>query len=236
MQSNRRNNRMKTIKEGFLRKNLGLGKDVLIRKWLDEHGVKNYTINNDLTIDVDGNVDLSFYEEEQLPDYIQFGNVKGVFYIRESDMISLRGCPVRVGKDFICDLCGKLTSLEGAPKEVDGGFYCRYCSNLTLLKGCPKEVQGNFSCRYCSNLTLLKGCPKEVGGDFDCSGCEKLESLKGAPEKVGGDFDCSRCEKLESLKGAPQKVGRHFYCNYCGEQFTKDDIKKVCKVNYGIHV
>ena len=54
---------MKTIKEGFLRKNLGLGKEALIKKWLDKHEITNYTINNDLTIDVDTTVDLSGYKE-----------------------------------------------------------------------------------------------------------------------------------------------------------------------------
>ena len=61
---------METLKEGFLRKNLGLGKEVLIKKWLDKYNIKNYTINDDLTIDVNGSVYLTEYREEYLPDYI----------------------------------------------------------------------------------------------------------------------------------------------------------------------
>ena len=143
---------MKTIKEGFLRKNLGLGKDELIRKWLDEHKITNYTINNDLTIDVDGDIDLDCYKEEQLPDYIQFGKVTWAFRIFA---------------------CYKLKSLKGCPKEVGGNFDCTFCSELASLEGAPEKIGGNFDCRECANLKLLKGAPKEVGGYFDCRECGK---------------------------------------------------------------
>ena len=57
---------MKTIKEGFLRKNLNLGKEAIIKRWLDEHKIEDYTINKDLTIDVDGDVSLDNYGKKML--------------------------------------------------------------------------------------------------------------------------------------------------------------------------
>jgi hypothetical protein len=73
---------MKNLREYILNennffKNLGIGQVGLIRKWLDEHDVKNYTINNDFTIDVNGGLFIYKYEETQLPDYIKFNKVKG---------------------------------------------------------------------------------------------------------------------------------------------------------------
>ena len=162
---------METLKEGFLRKNLGLGKDELIKNWLGEHKIKNYTINDDWTIDVKGYVGLGWYKEEQLPDYIQFRKVSWDFYCMFSNLSSLKGCP----------------------EEVGGKFDCQYCRNLESLEGAPQEVGGSFHCNNCVNLKSLKGCPKEVGEDFNCINCISLTSLNGAPEKVGRDFLCYDC-------------------------------------------
>ena len=113
-----------------------------IQEWLSEMGVKNYTINSDLTVDVDSDVNLLSLKLSYLP--VQFGVVSGYFY---------------------CDY-NQLTSLKGCPKEVGGHFSCGY-NELTSLAGCPKEVGGYFSCEY-NELTSLEGCPKKVSGDFYC--------------------------------------------------------------------
>ena len=107
----------------------------------EEYGIKNYTINTDGSIDVDGDVDLRRKKLKNLP--LNFNKVTGGFYCSGN----------------------QLTSLEGCPKSVGGGFYCLN-NQLTSLEGCPKEV-GNFYCNS-NQLTSLKGCPKEVGGDFLC--------------------------------------------------------------------
>lgn len=143
---------MRTLKDYILTennffKNLGIGQEVQIRKWLDEHDIEKYTINDDLTIDVKGSVDLNGFTDKKLPDYIQFGKITEYFYIY--------GCP-------------KLESLEGCPKEVGIDFYCFNCKNLESLKGAPKEVGSDFWCNNCSNLKSLEGCPKKVGGGFWC--------------------------------------------------------------------
>lgn len=148
---------MKQLKDYILNennffKNLGVGQEALIKKWLDEHKIKKYTINDDWTIDVKGHVVLEGYTEKHLPEYIQFGKVVGFFTINESP---------------------NLETLKGCPKEVGIDFYCFNCKNLKSLKGCPEKVGGNFSCRKCSKLESLENCPKEVGRDFNCSNCGK---------------------------------------------------------------
>ena len=126
-----------------------------------KYAIKNYIINSDGTIDVDGDVNLSNERLERLP--LKFNNVSG---------------------DFDC-MDNKLTSLEGAPKEIGGSFDCRY-NQLTTLEGAPKIVEGDFYCSF-NKLTSLEGAPKEIDGHFYCLN-NKLTCLEGAPIKIGGNF------------------------------------------------
>ena len=108
-----------------------------------EYNIKNYTINDDFTIDVNGNVFLSRRNLKEFPEYIQFRVVGGRFDCRNNNLTSLRGCPREV-EGFYCNV-NELTSLEGAPERVGGNFYCDY-NKLTTLKGAPKEIGGEFKC------------------------------------------------------------------------------------------
>lgn len=55
-----------------------------IQAWLDKMGVENYIINNDLTVDVNGSVDLDRKGLIEIP--VQFGIVTGNFYCNENDL------------------------------------------------------------------------------------------------------------------------------------------------------
>ena len=104
--------------------------------------IKNYTINSDLTVDVDDTVNISNEELTELP--LKFGKVSGHFYCENNNLTSLLGSPQTVGGFFDCyNNC--LTSLLGSPKEVGGNFNCEN-NNLTSLLGSPKTVGGYFSC------------------------------------------------------------------------------------------
>jgi hypothetical protein len=152
-----------------------------------KYGIKNWTLNKDGSIDIDGDVYLHNKGLNKLP--LKFRNVDGDFDCSFNDLISLEGCPKYVGRNFNCSF-NNLTSLEGCPELVNNSFYCFNCSkdNLTSLKGCPKSVGGNFNCSY-NNLTSLEGSPKSVSGDFWCSN-NNLTSLEGAPESIGVQFYC----------------------------------------------
>ena len=63
---------------------MNIGRIALIKEWLDNHNIKNYTVNEDFTIDVDGDVWLEGYhlnDVAQIPDYIRFGKVNGKFVL-----------------------------------------------------------------------------------------------------------------------------------------------------------
>jgi len=124
-----------------------------------KYGIKNYTINSDGTIDVDGDVYLHNNEFTKLP--LKFGKVSGSFHC----------------------YANKLTTLEGCPESVGGYFNC-FNNQLTTLEGGPQSVSRDFECRY-NQLTTLEGGPQSVGGTFAFSG-NKLKDLYGFPEFFEG--------------------------------------------------
>ena len=177
-----------------------------IKNWLDQYEVKNYTINDDFTVDVDGYVNISGNFLTHIP--VQFGIIKNNFYCNANVLKSLQGGPKTVHGDFYCNN-NQLTSLQGSPEYIGGDFNCKN-NQLTSLEGSPKTVHGDF---YCNNnqLTSLQGSSKTIGKDFDCR-TNELTTLKGSPEYIGGNFNCSN-NKLTILKEGPKAIGLHFYCN-----------------------
>jgi hypothetical protein len=105
-----------------------------IEEICEYYGIQNYTINDDGTIDVDGNVDLNDRSLTKLP--LKFNKVTGYFSCSVNKLTSLEGCPIWVGGRFHC-WDNRLTSLEGCPSYVGGYFYC--LQNPPL----PKEIMDN---------------------------------------------------------------------------------------------
>ena len=147
-----------------------------------KYDIKNYTINSDGTVDIDGDVNLFSKELTKLP--LKFGNVSGYFNCIDN----------------------KLITLEGGPQSVGDGFYCN-SNYLTSLEGCPIST-GSFDCSY-NNLKSLEFCPQSVGGNFNC-GNNKLISLEGGPQSVGGNFNF-RSNQLKDLYGFPEFFDGNIY-------------------------
>jgi hypothetical protein len=91
--------------------------DALCKKYL----IKNYTINPDGSIDVDGDVGLTDHTFTSLP--LRFGKVSGGFSCTHGSLTSLEGCPKKVGKTFDCSY-NLLSSLEFCPSEIGEEFFC----------------------------------------------------------------------------------------------------------------
>jgi hypothetical protein len=105
----------------------------------EKYGIKNYTINDDGSIDVNGDVYLSFKDLTELP--LTFNKVTGYFNCCYNNLTTLKGCPRWVGSSFSC-IYNQLTSLEFSPDYVGGWFDCRW-NNLTN-NYCDTEIAGNF--------------------------------------------------------------------------------------------
>jgi len=205
-------------------------------EFLDSWGI-NYTINDDLVIDVDG--DVMFYDIDKSSSFkpivkgkltLKFGKVTGNFRCTHRSLTSLEGTPRMVGGGFVCNN-NKITSLVGGPEEV-GWLECQNTYIINLV-GAPKTTSGNFDVSdnkrlenlegspvnvnnfWCQrgNLKNLSGAPEKVDGNFYC-GYNQLISFEGGPRIVGGDFNCDNNTKLVSLVGAPEKVGGDFSCSW----------------------
>jgi len=143
------------------------------------YDIKNYTINDDLSIDVNGNVDLSSRNLEYLP--LRFNYVSSYFSCYDNELKTLEGCPQKIGSFFSCGI-NELKTLKSCPQTVGRGFYC-FKNELKTLEGCPQIVNGDFSCSY-NKLESLEGSPKTVGVDFNCVNNE-LKDLEHFPEVNG---------------------------------------------------
>ena len=186
--------------------NVGIKKkETLLPKICKKYQITNYTINEDGSVDVNGDVYLQDYYIKELP--LTFNKVTGIFDCDGNNLTSLEGSPQSVGGYFYCHN-NNLTSLKGSPIEVSDQFDCSQ-NKLTSLEGSPESVGGGFYCEY-NKLTSLEGSPNRIDFDFDC-GYNNLTSLEGSPESVGGNFYCFN-NNLTSLEGSPKSIGGNFYC------------------------
>jgi hypothetical protein len=104
-----------------------------------KYGINNYTINDDGTIDVNGDVNLWIKGLTELP--LVFNKVSGNFSCNHNELTTLKGCPRWIGGWFNCGW-NKLTSLEFGPDYVGGYFGC---SNNKLTDNyCDTEIGGRF--------------------------------------------------------------------------------------------
>jgi hypothetical protein len=126
----------------------------------ERYNITNYTINEDGSIDVDGDVKIYGKRLTKLP--LKFRRVTGWFSCYNN----------------------KLTSLEGCPKEVGGNFEC-YGNKLTSLEGSPKSVGRTFDCSY-NKLTNLVGGPEVVLGDYYAD-TNQINSFEGFPDDFKGE-------------------------------------------------
>ena len=105
-----------------------------------KYKITNYTINDDGSIDVNGDVDLWNKGLTELP--LVFNKVSGNFNCgRNNRLTSLKGCPRWVGNGFYCSN-NDLTSLEFSPDYVGGDFWCEYNDLTDNL--CDTEIRGDF--------------------------------------------------------------------------------------------
>ena len=113
-----------------------------IEAWCEEMGIKNYTINSQGEIDVNGNVKLNRSNFKEIP--YKFGIVKGYFSLGGcQNLTSLKNCPDEVREYFTCNLCWNLKSLEGCPKTILKGIWCG---------GCGKFFNEKYIKSMCPNL------------------------------------------------------------------------------------
>jgi len=210
----------------------------------------DYTINEDGSVDVDGNVIITSKKINKLP--LKYGKVLGDFDCSDVGLTTLEGAPhtVRrfncaynqlenlkfapslVGENFIC-MGNNLTSLEGAPKRVKN-FICS-SNKLTNLEFAPETITEDFNCHY-NKLETLKYFPKYVGGEISLSN-NNLSDLDCGLSLINGDFYCNK-NNLTTLENMPEKINGNFVCaeQKNGIEFTQEEVIQHSEVTGTIYV
>jgi hypothetical protein len=101
----------------FSRFYLSIEKD--IKSIIHEYGIviDSYFINEDGSIDVDGNVRFRKNSDSLLELPLKFNKISGDFDCSRLGLVTLNGSPIEVGGTFDCSY-NQLTSLEFAPKKA----------------------------------------------------------------------------------------------------------------------
>ena len=157
--------------------------------------LKNYTINSDGTIDVDGDVNLNNIGLNKLP--FKFGRVTGSFHCSLNKLTTLEGSPKWVGGDFDCT-ANRLRTLEGGPEIVIGSYYCDY-NNLVNFKGFPEDYDGYIVIRFNPVNKLLLNIVRKEWSKFiywcnelnviDDEGNVNEEWLEEVYHKIGIEYE-----------------------------------------------
>ena len=127
-----------------------------------KYRIKNYTINSDGSIDVDGDVTLYNKGLSKLP--VKFNRVSGYFYCNNNKLTSLEGCPKWVGHYLSCSY-NQLTTLKGAPEYVGGHFYFMY-NQLTDFIGIPEFYEGRVNFYGNPLFEVIKDIPNDKKTKF----------------------------------------------------------------------
>lgn len=114
-------------------------KDDII-KFLNDNNIKDYAINEDLIVDVNGDVNLRCNELltdlRRIP--MKFGSVSGEFDCSNNNLTTLENCPHTV-KKFDCSE-NSLTDLKHCPLNITLDFYANN-NKLSTLIDFPKSIK-----------------------------------------------------------------------------------------------
>jgi hypothetical protein len=146
-----------------------------INRWLRKHGITNFHILKDNSVDVNGDVRLADKLSNLLKLPLKFNIVDGNFDISDNELVSLEGCPTKVTGNFHC-FKNEISSLKGSPKEVGGSFIVLK-NNIASLKYSPSIVREDYVCSH-NPLVELEGLKTVNGAVFTGIKLEKLKCQK----------------------------------------------------------
>ena len=154
---------------------VSLSNESEIKKWLEKHGISNFKILGNNSVNVDSDVRLSnkLANLSKLP--LSFNEVKGNFDISDNELVSLIGSPNKVGGDFLA-FKNELTSLKGSPKEVNGSFIILK-NHITSIEFAPSIVKDDFICSH-NPINNLDGINTVLGSIFTGVLMDKIKAKK----------------------------------------------------------
>lgn len=170
---------------------------------------KNYTINDDYTVDVNKSVIINNKKMKSCP--VDFKQIIGNFIWIDSDLSNVNGLPSIIRGNLILsgNKLKNLIKVQGKFDIIEGGIILQNNKLLRSLYGLPDK------CRFLdvSNCSLenLIGSPRTIYEYFNVS-FNKLTTIKYCPESIGGLFDFSNND-VSIIDQLPRKFGMVKYEN-----------------------
>lgn len=177
-----------------------------IKSWLDSMEIKDYIINDDYSVDVNGSVNISNKKIKKIP--VKFRFIQGNFDCSRNNLITLKNSPTKINGNFNCSN-NKLSSLNMSPGEIYGHFNCAH-NKLTSLENGPNFVRKSFDCSN-NKLTTLVGITQNIYERIDCSN-NQITSLEGLPDTIHETLICYN-NQITSLEKCPSIIKGDFYCH-----------------------
>ena len=176
-----------------------------IKKWLDDHKIKGYTIAPDMSVSVIGSVNLMNTGWKKLP--VKFTSVKQDFNCINGHLETFENFPDQIGGSLHCQM-NNFSSLDHFPTDV-GGSIVIHDNPITSLNGLPESINGNLMVGHCK-LTTLEGMPSHIAGSIEIHDNLELTSLRGLPKDTMKLRPLGRLPKLISLEGMPSDIHGNF--------------------------
>ena len=214
-----------------------------IANWLKKNGVTNFTINDDNSVDVDGDLVFDGLRHEKLP--VNFKSVTGSVSLVGALLKTLEGLPDEINGDFNISAM-KLDTTAGFPMKVHGDCHLSKLDVKATLStsrmahvegdliingwlatsfvGLPGYVGGDFMVKEAPKLNSMKGMPKEIGGDC-YSTLTLVQNLQGFAKKIGGDLKLSSPGAISSAEGMGE-VGGNVFITVRGDTFSFSDLPR----------
>lgn len=198
--------------------------------------IKNYNINDDGTVDVQGDVVFNMSKIKKLP--IKFRHVSGSFLCAQCDLRTLEGVPNYVGGNFSLYYNKSLSSLKGSPLYVGGEYDCTNCG-LETLEGIEKtDIVGSFNFTK-NDIYTFDNLPKSygklyidhnpliyLGFDVNASNFMDLWDSYDPIAKIGNDY-VIYLDKLNLLRRAIFKIDTRVYFN---PHMSREHIKRLSEI------
>lgn len=153
--------------------------------WLEKMKIQNYVIHDDLSIDVNDNVNIARHNLDSFP--YAFGVIHGSFDCSYNNLTSLKNGPKIVKGNFDCS-SNKIKTLEDSP-FCQKNYNCSY-NELKTLEGIQPVVNDNLNCVF-NKLTSF-GSLKTVKRDLVCED-NQLDLAQFYKIDV---FDLIHCDEL----------------------------------------
>ena len=132
-----------------------------VEEFLEKSSIFNYSINDDLSVNVNQNVNIIWENIKLIP--IEFRSIEGNVVLSGNKLQSLKGLPKEIYG--VLDISNnQLRTLEGCPEIVHGDFDVSDCFLKSLEFG-PKKVMGDYIAER-NELVDIEGIAKEIEGDL----------------------------------------------------------------------